>query len=320
MAINMRKRDWLFVFALLPLTWGFDQATKWWAVHFITGVQFYGPVGFVLHRNPGAMLGAFSDLPPVLRIVSLSTGGAFLIFIYGILQHLLPMRLMSLRLGMTILLGGILGNVTDRVIDGAVTDFIVLGSRSLATPAFNFADAVQWVGYILIVLEMSKNGALFWPDSNARKRLWINPGFQLKYCAILIANGLAFAIISGVFTYTFIKMTITDLVVGPSLLTQKRFLIPFLQVYSLFTVAFACALFVLAKALSHRTAGPIYAFEKYLNDLLDGKPPRRFKLRSRDEFKELESLAQRLSDHLGQPPSSLPPVELEDEFPTGTEG
>lgn len=303
----MNKRDWFWVLISLPLTWGVDQLTKWCALKYIYGVKFFGPVGFVLHRNPGAMLGAFADLPPVLRIVSLSTGGAFLIFIYGILQHLLPAKLMRLRIGMTILLGGILGNVTDRVLDGTVVDFVVLGSPTFATPAFNFADAIQWLGYVMIVLSLSENGALFWPNSNARKQMWINPSFQLKYIAILVATGLAFAMISGVFAYTFLKMTISDLVVGSSFLTQQRFLLPFLEIYFVISCAFVVASFLLGKVLSHRTAGPVYAFEKYLSDILEGKPTRNFKLRAGDEFKHLEDLAKRLNEHFEKtnPPDHL---------------
>jgi signal peptidase II len=295
----MKKRDWLWVLGCLPAVWAIDQLTKLWAVHSLHGIRFYGPVGLVLHRNPGAILGTFANLPPLLRVVSLSTGGAFLIFIYGVIQHLLPSRLMRLRIGMSVLLGGILGNVMDRILDGSVVDFIVIGSPSYTSPAFNFADAVQWVGYIWIVLALSKDGALFWPDENARKRKWINPEFQMKYCLILMANGLAFAMISGVFTYTFLKMTITDLVPGPStLFTQTRFLIPFLQIYSIISVAFAVGLFLLGKVLSHRTAGPVYAFEKYMDDLLAGHPPRHLKFRAGDEFKHLEDLARRITTRL----------------------
>ena len=57
-----------------------------------------------LHHNPGAMLGLFSDLPPVLRIVSLSTGGAFLVVIYALIQYLLPIKSLILRSGMSVLL------------------------------------------------------------------------------------------------------------------------------------------------------------------------------------------------------------------------
>src|SRR5438128_390811 len=137
----MKKRDWLLVISLVPAVWLFDQVTKAWAAASLTDLVFYGPFGFVLHHNPGAILGTFADLPPILRVVSLSTGGAFLIFIYASIQYLLPSRSMQLRAGMSLLLGGILGNVTDRIVRGAVTDFLLIGSRSMSTPAFNVADA-----------------------------------------------------------------------------------------------------------------------------------------------------------------------------------
>jgi signal peptidase II len=98
-------------------------------------------------------------------------------------------------------------------------------------------------------------------------------------------------------------MTIGDLVLGPSLLTQKRFLLPFLEIYGVIALAFVSASFLLGKVLSHRTAGPIYAFEKYLNDMLDGKQPKKLKLRAGDEFKHLEELANRLGDHFDGTPS-----------------
>lgn len=293
----MKKRDWFFVISLLPGVFFLDQITKAWATAHFSNLQFYGPIGFVLHHNPGAILGTFSDLPPILRVVSLSTGGAFLIFIYMGIQYLLPSRSLHLRSGMSILLGGILGNVFDRIMHGAVTDFIVLGSPSLPTPAFNIADAVQWVGYGLVVYGLVKEGNLFWPDIDSRKRVWVKAKFQLKYCFMLTGIGACFALVNGVFAYTFLKVTIDDLVVGPARLVEARFLVPFLQVYSVMTVAFCISLFLLGRLLSHRTAGPIYAFERFIEDLMNGKS-RNFRLRKGDEFSELEVLAKRLKEHL----------------------
>ncbi|MGE3683640.1 MAG: signal peptidase II [Bdellovibrionales bacterium] len=289
----MNKRDWSLVVVLAVSAWLVDQVTKAWALTHLSDLVFFGPFGFVLHHNPGAILGAFSDLPPLLRVVSLSTGGAFLIFIYGAIQYLLPSRSLPLRCGMSLLLGGIIGNVTDRILHGAVTDFLVLGSRQLATPAFNFADAVQWVGYALVVYGLIRDGSLFWPDENARRRVWINPRFQMKYCLTMVAIGFCFSVVSGVFAYTFLKITIDDLVVGPARLIENRFLVPFLQTYAVIAVGFMITLFVLGRILSHRMAGPIYAFEHFLRDLLQGKE-RTFRVRKGDEFRELEALGEHL--------------------------
>jgi signal peptidase II len=97
-------------------------------------------------------------------------------------------------------------------------------------------------------------------------------------------------LICGVFAYTFLRVTIDDLVIGPAKLMERRFLIPFLQTYAIITVGYAIALFALGRILSHRMAGPIYAFEVYLNDLMAGKD-RKFRVRNGDEFKHLEELA-----------------------------
>lgn len=307
----MKKRDWFLIISLVLATWGLDQITKLWASNNLRELNFYGPLGLVLHHNPGAILGTFSNLPPILRVVSLSTGGAFLIFIYASIQYLLPSRSMHLRTGMSLLLGGILGNVTDRILNGAVVDFIVFGSREMASPAFNIADAIQWVGYLLVVYGLIKDGSLFWPDENSRKKLWVIPKFQLKYTFTIVAIGACFAIISGVFTFTFLKVTIDDLVIGPVRMTERRFLIPFLQTYLVITFGFMCALFVVGRILSHRTAGPLYAFENYIRDLMSGKD-RTFRVRQGDEFKHLEKLAEQLRPLILEAVAKRGPMAAED--------
>ena len=289
----MTRRDWFTVILLVPLVWFLDQASKGWAERSLSYLVFHGPLGLVLHHNQGAILGTFSDLPPILRVVSLSTGGAFLVTIYAAIQYLLPSRSLPLRSGMSLLLGGILGNVTDRISIGTVTDFLVIGTRSFSTPAFNFADAIQWVGYGLVVFGLFREGSVFWPDANIRKTIWVNPRFQIKYSLTLVATCACFAVVVGVFAYTFLKVTIDGLVIGPARLTEDRFLVPFLEVYAVITVGFLLTMMVLGRIISHRMAGPVYAIELYLRDLMQGKD-RQFRLRRGDEFKNFEQLAEHL--------------------------
>ncbi|MCB0413621.1 MAG: signal peptidase II [Bdellovibrionales bacterium] len=294
---KVRKHEWLIIISSVFLVWILDYITKQWALTSITSLEFYGPFGFVLHRNPGAMLGMFSDLPPLLRIVSLSTGGAFLIFTYASIQYLLPMRGIPLRLGMSFLLGGILGNVTDRIIWGAVVDFLLIGNKEFASPAFNVADAIQWVGYAMVVYSLIKDGQKLWPTENSRKRVWVLPKFQLRFIAVLLAIGLGFAIISGVFSYTYLRIMIDDLTVGSSRYVENKFLTPFIFTYTIISSGFALLLFMIGRILSHRTAGPIYAFELFLKDLSEGKD-RKLKLRSGDELKQLEIVAERIRKNI----------------------
>lgn len=295
----MKKRDW-FLLVIFPLlaTWGADRITKLLAEN-IHGFDFYGPIGLVLHHNHGAILGLFSNLPAVLRIVSLSTGGAFLIFTFFVIQYLLPIRSSLLRAGMSILLGGILGNVSDRIIWGYVVDFLVLGTPQRFTPfVFNVADVLQWVGYLMIVTALIKDGKILWPEQNLRKSYWINPQYQIRYCIKLVGFGVSFALIAGIYSYTFMKVSIESLI-GEQPAIEARYLIPFIITFCAVSAIFCILLFMVGLVLSHRAAGPIYAFEKFLQDMIEGKT-RQLKLRAGDEFPHLETLAKELADKLNK--------------------
>jgi signal peptidase II len=295
--MKMKSRHW-FLYVALPLvfTWTLDRVTKLIAIEKVDALTFHGFIGFVKHHNYGAMLGLFSDLPPVLRVVSLSTGGAFLIFIFFVIQYLLPTKLFVLRTGLSILLGGILGNVADRIAWSYIVDFIVVGNYQTTTPAFNVADMVQWIGYGMIIFSLIKDGKKLWPENDTRKMFLVNPQFQIKYSMKLVFLGLAFAVISAVYSYTYMKVTIIDLV-GHQAHVEDKFLIPFLITFAFVCAAFIIFLFFVGLVLSHRAAGPLYAFEKFLEDLSKGKV-RPLKLRAGDEFLHLEELAVKLGTKL----------------------
>ncbi|MBX3039155.1 MAG: signal peptidase II [Bdellovibrionaceae bacterium] len=285
----MRKREWLLVFSSLIFVWVIDRVTKLWA-NGLTGIQTKGPFNFVLHHNHGAMLGLFTDLPGVLRVVTLSTGGAFILCTYALIQFMLPIKSLLLRVGLSILTGGILGNVADRIFWGYVVDFIVIGNPTLSSPAFNLADALQWIGYGFIILAVIKEGQILWPENDIRKHYWVNRRFQLKYSFFLVGVGLSLTLIGLVFSYTYLRVTISELV-GNNPYLLNKFIVPFVIAYGLICLTFCGLLFALGKYLSHRIAGPIFAFERFLRESLDGRD-RGLKLRVGDDFKHLEVLAE----------------------------
>ena len=297
----MTKKEWSINLSVVAAIWFVDYVTKQLALNFIHGLQFWGPFGLVLHFNPGAMLGTFAHLPPVLRVVSLSTGGAFLFCIYLAIQYLIPVPAKILRIGMSILLGGILGNVTDRILQGSVTDFLLLGSPAWSTPAFNVADAVQWIGYAMIVYSLVKDGSIFWPEFNVRRSLWVNSKFQMNYIGTLLVMGVGFTLMTGVFFFTYLKITIDALVIGSPDEVERRFLIPFFITFSIIAISFLLLLFIVGRRLSHRTAGPLYAFEKFLEDTLNGQD-RELRLRAGDEFHHLQELSVKLKKALTTKP------------------
>ncbi len=295
----MKRIDWLLIVALILCLIAADQWTKYWA---LTELRVFGKwvspfMGFFLHKNHGALLGSFSNLPPLLRIVSLATGGVFLIFIFTIIMSLLQHRLMVLRTGMAILLGGILGNVADRIMHGPVTDFIVLKAFGMFSPAFNISDATQWVGYVLICYSIFKHGHLIWPDDNKRNKLWIDKSYQLKYGLTFVGFSALFSMILGVYSFTFLRVMVKESIKSPAFISNQS-LTPFVIVFTIVSLTFLLVIFMIALRLSHRSVGPVYAFRSFIKDLRAGKP-RQLKLRSHDDFKYLEQEAKLLKKDYG---------------------
>jgi signal peptidase II len=108
-------------------------------------------VSLVHVRNTGVAFGAFSG--GGLIVVAL-VAAALSALLYYFITHL-DKRLVWLPTGM--LLGGSVGNIIDRVRDGAVTDFVKLP----AWPAFNVADISITFGVLVLlwVIEQQDDGA-----------------------------------------------------------------------------------------------------------------------------------------------------------------
>src|ERR1700694_1286704 len=56
--------------------------------------------------------------------------------------------------GLALLLGGAPGNVTERIVHGAVTDFFEVWFGTYRYPAFNVADSAIAIGAALILLDI----------------------------------------------------------------------------------------------------------------------------------------------------------------------
>ena len=106
-----------------------------------------GILWLVHYRNTGVAFDFLSGAGPVVIIVE---GLALLMLLVYFARH--PTR-RGLWIPTGLLVGGAVGNLLDRLIDGSVTDFI----KFPHWPAFNVADISITVGVItlLIVLELS---------------------------------------------------------------------------------------------------------------------------------------------------------------------
>jgi len=128
-----------------------DQLTKWLVVRYISPAQVV-PVldGFfqlVNWHNTGAAWGILRDYNIVLAVISVITVLALYLFrhSFGIER---PLAGWSLGL----IIGGIVGNVTDRIRLGYVVDFLDFQIAGRHWPAFNIADSAICVGIFLYLI------------------------------------------------------------------------------------------------------------------------------------------------------------------------
>ncbi|MFC1945648.1 signal peptidase II [Chloroflexota bacterium] len=128
-----------------------DQLTKTWIRANLALGDSVFDLGFfrIYHgSNTGAAFGIFQEGIPVLRIVSVI--GLVAVLGCGLFSaRFIPFfNKLAGKLALGLVLGGVSGNMVDRVWRGQVTDFLDF----LYWPAFNVADASLVIGCALLVL------------------------------------------------------------------------------------------------------------------------------------------------------------------------
>lgn len=106
-------------------------------------------------ENPGAAFGVLAEGNPFLRsVVLIGVSAAVLIFVAFALWGRGSFHAVLTRFGLSLILGGAIGNLYDRVLHGAVTDFIEVYHGAWSFPAFNVADSAITVGAALLLLDL----------------------------------------------------------------------------------------------------------------------------------------------------------------------
>jgi len=134
-----------------------DQSSKAWAVRalrFGDGKQIIkGFLDLIYTENPGIAFGQLQEGGAFGRwfFVVLAIAAAVAVFYYFIRTPRNDDRVLG---ACSLLLAGILGNLTDRVRLGYVIDFIVLHAGSYHWPTFNVADASITLGAVLLAYDL----------------------------------------------------------------------------------------------------------------------------------------------------------------------
>ena len=152
---------WMVVATVIVVA---DQATKWAIIEWVPlydRVPINDFVNLTHQKNTGAAFSFLADAGGWQRwfFVVLATIVSVVIAVW--IWRIRKEGQVLLSIGLSLVLGGAVGNLIDRVRLGYVTDFIQVWFGSWAFPSFNVADAGISVGAAFLIID-----ALFFSGRN----------------------------------------------------------------------------------------------------------------------------------------------------------
>ncbi len=137
-----------------------DQLSKWLVVHVMDlitlgAIEVLPPfLNFRMGWNRGINFGLFANDAGVMRWVLIALALGICVFV---LRWALKEGGTRVLVAAGLLVGGALGNVVDRVVYGAVADFLNMSCCGIVNPfTFNLADVFIFAGAIGLILWTGK--------------------------------------------------------------------------------------------------------------------------------------------------------------------
>jgi signal peptidase II len=157
----MQPKLRLFVVTFL-LAYPLDQLSKW----LVSSRFYYGesveviPGFFDLTyvRNPGGAFSLFASGPEAVRMAFFIGAGAVAVGLLLVLYRRLESNALLASAALGTILGGALGNLTDRIRIGEVIDFLDFHVAGYTWPTFNIADSCIVIGVTFLIFEIFMTG------------------------------------------------------------------------------------------------------------------------------------------------------------------
>ena len=148
-----KSKYFLYILIFIVL----DLFSKHLALNYLshlTPIEFIPFIDFYLTFNSGVAFG-FLDLGS--RVMSNILTLVGILIVAYMLVLLKNENESTKKLALSIIIGGALGNIFDRLLDGYVTDFLHLKINNFSFFIFNIADASITIGAVLLIyLELIK--------------------------------------------------------------------------------------------------------------------------------------------------------------------
>jgi signal peptidase II len=156
----------IIVFAIALLVVVADQISKWWIQnHFVLGqsVPADGFFRLTYVQNTGAAFSIFGGHTDILSVISILGVVLLLAYIFIAYRRYAFLNTRLNRVALGLLLGGDIGNLTDRLRLGYVRDFVDIG----AWPVFNVADSCIDIGIILLAISILFSSRNIGPENHS---------------------------------------------------------------------------------------------------------------------------------------------------------
>jgi signal peptidase II len=149
-------RKYFFVIAIIVLL--LDRLAKWAVASNIrlheSVVVIPGFFQLTRVENTGAAFGLFADSSAQWKIGALVSFSVLALVVVSALLWKNSHSLSTTTIGLSLILGGAMGNLWDRMMSGRVVDFLDFYVGSYHWPAFNVADTAIVIGATLLISEI----------------------------------------------------------------------------------------------------------------------------------------------------------------------
>ncbi len=138
----------------------FDRFTKWLVVRNIAlddTISIIPGLFRLTHlENTGAAFSLFAESPSPFKTAMLVVVSVAALAIVAILLWIRRRDFNATTLALSLIMGGAIGNLWDRLADGKVTDFLDFYIGTHHWPPFNVADSAIVVGALLLLFRTLK--------------------------------------------------------------------------------------------------------------------------------------------------------------------
>ena len=290
----MNKKIWYILIATLIGCLIVDQLSKGLVMTFLkTGETNLWP--FNIKISLLSISGAF-NMAQYLQLISAFGFSVFFLFLFFVLNWLWTEKQIGIRMGSAFFTAGIMGDGADILIHNNIVNWINIFNRS-----FNLTDLYVLTGIFLILFFYIKNRKTFFtPEGKRLRKKLIIEKTQYNFCFYFLFPYLIFTIAFFTFFFAFLKI-IFHKFIQIEMGMQSELIMVFSILFIMLSLCFFLTFFAFTLYLSNKLYGPVYAFKKYIREVLKkGSAERPFSIRKGDYFTDLPELAEELKSQLSK--------------------